>query len=54
MQSATLGSLLLVNSLLLPHSADGSTKSDADVQRHSRTSWESVAYAYTADESQSC
>jgi len=34
-QSTSFRSLFLSNLLILPHAADGTAKTDADVQRHS-------------------
>ena len=43
--------LFLVDPLLLPDSADGPAKADADIERHRMTCWRHAADAYTADES---
>lgn len=51
MQPASLGSLFLVDPLLLPNAADGTAKTDADVERHHLPSWRYAVDAYTPDES---
>src|SRR5437870_11681514 len=51
MQPAALGSLFLIDLLLLTNAADRAAKTDADVERHRMQSSRRAADAYTADQS---